>query len=393
MHSMDQKLSIKLAQRKKAGLYRQRYLLQSPQSSRVIVDGKSYLAFCSNDYLGLSNHPSVVDSFRVGLETLGVGSGASHLIYGHSSEHHALEEELAEFTQRPRALLFSTGYMANFGTINALCGKGDNIFEDRLNHASLIDAGLASPSKFSRYSHSDALDLSNRMENSSGSKLVVTDGVFSMDGDIAELPQLAKVCQKGQGWLMVDDAHGFGVMGKNGGGLAEHFNLTTEEIPILIGTLGKAFGTFGAFVAGSEALIETLVQFARTYIYTTALPPALASASRVSLKILQQETWRREKLNHLISYFQEGAKSLDINLMESLTPIQPILLYDDNLVMKVANRLKNNGFLVGAIRPPTVPLNTSRLRITISAKHEENDIDALLESLNRILRDLRTAAK
>lgn len=393
MHSMDQKLSIKLAQRKKASLYRQRYLLQSPQSSRVIVDGKSYLAFCSNDYLGLSNHPSVVDSFRAGLETFGVGSGASHLIYGHSAEHHALEEELAEFTQRPRALLFSTGYMANFGTINALCGKGDNIFEDRLNHASLIDAGLASLSKFSRYSHSDALDLSNRMENSSGSKLVVTDGVFSMDGDIAELPQLAKVCQKGQGWLMVDDAHGFGVMGKNGGGLAEHFNLTTEEIPILIGTLGKAFGTFGAFVAGSEALIETLVQFARTYIYTTALPPALASASRVSLKILQQETWRREKLNHLISYFQEGAKSLDINLMESLTPIQPILLYDDNLVMKVANRLKNNGFLVGAIRPPTVPVNTSRLRITISAKHDENDIDALLESLNRILRDLRAAAK
>lgn len=393
MHSMDQKLSIKLAQRKKAGLYRQRYLLQSPQSSRVIVDGKSYLAFCSNDYLGLSNHPSVVDSFRAGLETFGVGSGASHLIYGHSAEHHALEEELAEFTQRPRALLFSTGYMANFGTINALCGKGDNIFEDRLNHASLIDAGLASLSKFSRYSHSDALDLSNRMENSSGSKLVVTDGVFSMDGDIAELPQLAKVCQKGQGWLMVDDAHGFGVMGKNGGGLAEHFNLTTEEIPILIGTLGKAFGTFGAFVAGSEALIETLVQFARTYIYTTALPPALASASRASLKILKQETWRREKLNHLINYFQEGAKSLDINLMESLTPIQPILLYDDNLVMKVANRLKNNGFLVGAIRPPTVPVNTSRLRITISAKHDENDIDALLESLNRILRDLRAAAK
>jgi 8-amino-7-oxononanoate synthase len=231
------------------------------------------------------------------------------------------------------------------------------------------------------------------MQKTSGSKLVVTDGVFSMDGDIAELPQLAKVCQKRQGWLMVDDAHGFGVMGKNGGGLAEHFNLTTEEIPILIGTLGKAFGTFGAFVAGSEELIETLVQFARTYIYTTALPPAVASASRVSLKILQQETWRREKLKHLINYFREGAKSLDINLIESLTPIQPVLLYDDNLVMKVANRLKNNGFLVGAIRPPTVPLNTSRLRITISAKHEENDIDALLESLSCIIRDIRIITK
>jgi 8-amino-7-oxononanoate synthase len=192
---------------------------------------------------------------------------------------------------------------------------------------------------------------------------------------------------------MVDDAHGFGVMGKNGGGLIEHFNLTAKEIPILIGTLGKAFGTFGAFVAGSEELIETLVQFARTYIYTTALPPAVASASRVSLKILQQETWRREKLKHLINYFREGAKSLDINLIESLTPIQPVLLYDDNLVMKVANRLKNNGFLVGAIRPPTVPLNTSRLRITISAKHEENDIDALLESLSCIIRDIRIITK
>ncbi len=393
MNSMDHKLSIKLAQRKKAGLYRQRYLLQSPQSSRVIVDGKKYIAFCSNDYLGLANHPSVIDSFKKGLEVSGVGSGASHLIYGHSAEHSALEEELAEFTQRPRALLFSTGYMANLGVINALCGRGDNIFEDRLNHASLIDAGTTSLSKFSRYSHSNTLDLTDRMKKVSGIKIVVTDGVFSMDGDIAKIPQLAEVCQRRQGWLMVDDAHGFGVMGKNGGGLAEHFNLTIKEIPILVGTLGKAFGTFGAFVAGSEELVETLVQFSRTYIYTTALPPAIASATRTSLKISQHESWRREKLNHLIAHFRSVAESLDIKLMESATPIQPVLLYDDNLVIKVAECLKKNGFLVGAIRPPTVPKNTSRLRVTISAKHEEEDIEAFLQSLQSILKNLRVTAK
>jgi len=394
MFSMDQQLLIKLAQRNEDNLYRQRHLLQSRQSTHVQVNGKDCIAFCSNDYLGLASHPSVVASFRKGAENFGVGSGASHLVYGHSYEHQALEEELAVFTQRPRALLFSTGYMANLGTILALTdNKNDHIFEDRLNHASLIDGGVASKAKCSRYRHSDTADLLNRMKGVNGRKLIVTDGVFSMDGDLAVLPDLVNVCQKEQGWLMVDDAHGFGVMGNNGGGLAEHFGLSVEELPILVGTLGKAFGTFGAFVAGSEALIETLIQYARTYIYTTALPPAVASATRASLKILQQETWRREKLASLIVRFRSGAETLGLELMKSTTPIQPILLYDDELAIKVGDRLRENGFLVGAIRRPTVPINSARLRITLSAKHTEEEIDALLDTLGSILTNLRGLVK
>lgn len=390
MLSMDQELLAKLAQRKEENLYRQRHLLESAQGPQVQVNGKACLAFCSNDYLSLASHPAVIDSFRRGAETYGVGSGASHLIYGHSHEHHALEEELAAFTGRPRALLFSTGYMANLGTILALTDKGDHIFEDRLNHASLLDGGLASRAQCSRYRHSDYDDLSQRLKRvTSGRKLVVTDGVFSMDGDLASLPELVKTCQEQQAWLMVDDAHGFGVLGENGGGIAEHFGLGVNELPILMGTLGKGFGTFGAFVAGSEALIETLIQFARTYIYTTALPPAVASATRISLKILQRETWRREKLNLLIQHFRSGAKELGLELMDSITPIQPVLLGDDALTLKVGEQLRRKGFLVGAIRSPTVPVGTSRLRITLCAEHSEQEVDSLLEAIDKTLAECR----
>ena len=392
MLSMDQELLAKLAQRKEDNLYRQRHLLESAQGPQVQVNGKACVAFCSNDYLSLASHPAVIDSFRRGAETYGVGSGASHLIYGHSHEHHALEEELAAFTGRPRALLFSTGYMANLGTILALTDKGDHIFEDRLNHASLLDGGLASRAQCSRYRHSDYDDLSQRLARAtSGRKLVVTDGVFSMDGDLALLPDLVKTCQEQQAWLMVDDAHGFGVLAENGGGIAEHFGLGVDELPILMGTLGKGFGTFGAFVAGSEALIETLIQFARTYIYTTALPPAVASATRISLKILQRETWRREKLNLLIEHFRSGAKELGLELMDSITPIQPVLLGDDALTLKVGEQLRRKGFLVGAIRSPTVPVGTSRLRITLCAEHSEQEVDSLLEAIDKTLAECRNS--
>ena len=392
MLSMDQELLAKLAQRKEDNLYRQRHLLESAQGPQVQVNGKACVAFCSNDYLSLASHPAVIDSFRRGAETYGVGSGASHLIYGHSHEHHALEEELSAFTGRPRALLFSTGYMANLGTILALTDKGDHIFEDRLNHASLLDGGLASRAQCSRYRHSDYDDLSQRLARAtSGRKLVVTDGVFSMDGDLALLPDLVKTCQEQQAWLMVDDAHGFGVLAENGGGIAEHFGLGVDELPILMGTLGKGFGTFGAFVAGSEALIETLIQFARTYIYTTALPPAVASATRISLKILQRETWRREKLNLLIEHFRSGAKELGLELMDSITPIQPVLLGDDALTLKVGEQLRRKGFLVGAIRSPTVPVGTSRLRITLCAEHSEQEVDSLLEAIDKTLAECRNS--
>jgi 8-amino-7-oxononanoate synthase len=388
---MDSVLQAKLEQRKVDNLYRQRHVLESAQDVQVQVDGKTCVAFCSNDYLGLASHPAVIDSLRRGAETYGVGSGASHLICGHSHEHHALEEELAAFTGRPRALLFSSGYMANLGTIRALADKGDHIFEDRLNHASLLDGGLASSARCHRYHHADSDDLNRRMQKvASGRKLVVTDGVFSMDGDLAPLPALVETCQQHNGWLMVDDAHGFGVLGDSGGGITEHYGLELSELPILMGTLGKGFGTFGAFVAGSEALIETLIQYARTYIYTTALPPAVASATRISLKILQRETWRRKQLKSLIERFRSGVEELGLELMASTTPIQPVLLHDDELTQKVGEQLQDKGFLVGAIRPPTVPVGSARLRITLCAEHTEEQVDRLLDAMDETLIDLRS---
>ncbi|MEH6468256.1 MAG: 8-amino-7-oxononanoate synthase, partial [Porticoccus sp.] len=269
--------------------------------------------------------------------------------------------------------------------------KGDHVFEDRLNHASLLDGGLASAARCHRYHHADSDDLNRRMQKvTSGRKLVVTDGVFSMDGDLAPLPALVETCQQHNGWLMVDDAHGFGVLGENGGGITEHYGLGLGELPILMGTLGKGFGTFGAFVAGSEALIETLIQYARTYIYTTALPPAVASATRISLKILQRETWRREQLKSLIERFRSGVKELGLELMASTTPIQPVLLHDDELTQQVGEQLRSKGFLVGAIRPPTVPVGSARLRITLCAEHTEEQVDRLLDAVDKTLVDLRS---
>lgn len=277
-------LSQGLAERRAEHLYRIRPILESPQGTEVRVDGRTMLAFCSNDYLGLANHPDVRRAFQQGVEQWGVGSGASHLVIGHTRAHHQLEEALAAFTGRPRALLFSTGYMANLAAVTALLGQGDTVLEDRLNHASLLDAGLLSGARFSRYLHNDPSSLASRLEKNSGNTLIVTDGVFSMDGDLADLPTLCPVARRAQAWLMVDDAHGFGVLGQRGGGILEHFDLEADDsVQVLVGTLGKAFGTSGAFVAGSEELIETLIQFARPYIYTTGQPPALACADRKSV--------------------------------------------------------------------------------------------------------------
>ncbi|MFB0962269.1 MAG: 8-amino-7-oxononanoate synthase, partial [Pseudomonas sp.] len=280
-------LAARLAARQADNLYRQRPLLQSPQGPVVQVEGKEYLAFSSNDYLGLANHPQVVDAMQQGAARWGVGGGASHLVIGHSEPHHQLEQALAEFTGRERVLLMSSGYMANLAVITALVGQGDTVLHDRLNHASLLDAGLLSGARFSRYLHNDLDSLKLRFQRAQGHTLLVTDGVFSMDGDLAPLPELAEQAKAHGAWLMVDDAHGFGVLGKNGGGLLEHYGLTASEVPVLVGTLGKSFGTAGAFVAGSEELIETLIQFARPYIYTTSSPPALACATLASLELLQ----------------------------------------------------------------------------------------------------------
>jgi len=380
--SLDAKLRTQLAEREQASLYRRRQVLESPQGVDVMVNGERYVNFSSNDYLGLASHPKVIEALAAGARKWGAGSGAAHLVSGHSLPHHALEEELAEFTGRARALLFSTGYMANLGAVSALIGRGDAVFEDRLNHASLIDAGILSRAKLNRYAHADASELATQLDAiDSGNKLVVTDGVFSMDGDLAPLPELAQACQQKDAWLMVDDAHGIGVVGPHGRGSLEHFNLSAEAVPILVGTLGKAIGTFGAFVAGSETLIESLVQQARSYIYTTALPPAVAEATRASLRLIQTETWRREKLQHLVERFRQGADESGLALMDSFTPIQPLVLGDTERALTVSQQLREQGFLISAIRPPTVPEGTARLRITLSAEHEEKHVDRLLSAL------------
>lgn len=374
-------LRARLEQRRAADLYRQRPLLQSPQGPQVVVDGQPLLAFCSNDYLGLANHPEVIAAWRAGAERWGVGGGASHLVVGHSTPHHELEEALAEFTGRPRALLFTTGYMANLGTITALVGQGDTVLQDRLNHASLLDAGLLSGARFNRYLHNDGDSLDKRLDKAEGNTLVVTDGVFSMDGDLAELPELASRAREKGAWLMVDDAHGFGTLGRKGGGVAEHFGLSLEELPVLVGTLGKAFGTAGAFVAGSEDLIECLVQFARPYIYTTSQPPALACATLKSLTLLRDEHWRREHLAALIAQFRGGAEQIGLQLMDSFTPIQPILIGDAGRALRLSQMLRERGLMVTAIRPPTVPAGSARLRVTLTAAHSAAQVQLLLNAL------------
>ena len=383
MASLDAALAPLLAQRRADHLYRHRRQLDSPQGNRVWLDGRHVLAFSSNDYLGLANHPEVVAAFRAAAQTYGVGGGASHLICGHSRAHHILEDTLAEFTGRDRALLFSTGYMANLGVISALVGKGDLVLEDKLNHASLLDGGLLSGARFQRYLHSDTVALDKRLAMAGTRKLVVTDGVFSMDGDVAPLPAIAAVCAKHDAWLMVDDAHGVGTLGASGGGVAEHFALDQRQLPILMGTLGKGLGTAGAFVCGSETLIDYLVQFSRPYIYTTSMPPAVAAATSASLAIARRDSWRREHLNRLIARFRQGATQLGLELMPSMTAIQPVLIGSDQACMAVGAALWEQGIHVGTIRPPTVAKNTSRLRITFNANHSFDDVDQLLSALER----------
>ena len=383
---LDETLQLALQDQIDNQRYRRRVNVSSAQGVELFKNGRRYLSFCSNDYLGLANHPKVVEAFQLASKKYGVGSGASHLVNGHSEEHHLLENELAEFTGRARALLFSSGYMANVGVINALTSREDVIFQDRLNHASLIDGGLLSRAKVSRYRHQDISHLRTQIESSRGKrKLIVTDGVFSMDGDVAKVTELAQLATQNNAWLMVDDAHGFGFLGDKGGGIAEYYQLDVNQLPILIGTLGKSFGTYGAFVCGSEQLIEYLIQFARSYIYTTAVPPAIAAATRCSLKLLSEENFRREHLQKIIAYFRDGCTDIGLQPMESNTPIQPIILADDRVAVSCAKKLMDKNIWVTAIRPPTVPEGTSRLRITLSSDHTFGHIDELLDSLKEVI--------
>lgn len=381
MAVFSERLRTGLAQRQTAGLYRHRVTLNSAQGAKVRIQGREYLNFCSNDYLGLAAHPRVIERFRSAAVEFGVGSGASHLVCGHSAPHHELEEALAEFTGRPRALLFSSGYMANTGVLTSLLQRGDYVFEDRLNHASLLDGGLYSGAHFKRFAHNDVAALEVKLQSAKGPRLVVVDGVFSMDGDTAPLADLSGLCARHDAWLMVDDAHGFGVLGTCGVGSTEAAGLDASAVPVLMATLGKAFGTAGAFVAGSELLIEGLIQQSRNYIYTTALPPALAAASLEALSLVREEGWRRQFLADLIQRFRRGAQQLDLPLMASDSAIQPLLVGDPERALRLSAQLRERGLLISAIRPPTVPAGTSRLRITLSAAHSEEQVDQLLQQL------------
>ncbi|MSQ91952.1 MAG: 8-amino-7-oxononanoate synthase [Gammaproteobacteria bacterium] len=356
------------------------------ESAEIELDGRRCVDFCSNDYLGLAAHPQVVEAFIDAARIHGVGARASHLVTGHQTEHEALEKELAAFTGRERAIVFSTGYMANLGLARAVTGRDATVYGDQLNHASLIDGGRLSGAKLQRFPHGDVAALEQQLAaQDSGTALVLTDGVFSMDGDLAPLPALAATCSKYGAYLAVDDAHGLGVIGETGRGILEHFGLSPTQVPALVGTFGKAFGTFGAFVAGSEDLTQTLIQRARTYIYTTALPPAVAAATCAALSVSIAEPWRRERVLALTRRFRELATAAGIPLGPSETPIQPILLGSAESAMRASNALLERGFFVAAIRPPTVPADTSRLRITFSAAHSDDNVEGLVAALPEIL--------
>jgi 8-amino-7-oxononanoate synthase len=377
-----------LEQRKENSLYRSRLLAQSPSAPEMLVEGECLLAFNSNDYLGFANHPELKKAFISGVEKWGVGSGSAHLVTGHTAAHHQLEDELAAFTGRQRALLFSSGYMANLAMVTALADKNDHVFEDRLNHASLIDAGNLAAAKMHRYQHADVDSLQRMLRRvEKGNRMIVTDGVFSMDGDIAPLLELSELAQTDDALLAVDDAHGFGVLGDTGAGSIERAGLSTQQVPVLMGTLGKAIGCAGAFIAADEIIIETLIQKARSYIYTTAQPAAIACATSAALKLLDSESWRRVHLAELVARFKQGALQLGLSLMESSTAIQPLLAGSSRQAVAWAEQLRQQGILVTAIRPPTVPKDTARLRITFSAAHTEQQVDRLLDALSRLDRE------
>jgi 8-amino-7-oxononanoate synthase len=347
-----------------------------------VVDGRRLVNFCSNDYLGLAGDARLVEAMRVAASRWGAGAGAAHLVTGHTVEHHALEEELAAFTGRESALLFSTGYMANVGVITALAARGEVILQDRLNHASLLDGARQSDARLLRYVHADADEAARVAEEHSATlSLLVTDGVFSMDGDIAPLAELAAVARRHSAWLLVDDAHGFGVLGATGAGSVQAAGLDAAEVPLLVGTLGKAAGSFGAFVAGDRDVIDLILQRARSYIYTTALPPAVAAATRASLQILREEGWRRERLAALIARFRAGAIARGLPLAASTTAIQPVIVPGAAQCLAASQSLLERGYWVSAIRHPTVAAGTERLRVTISAGHSESEVDGLLDAL------------
>jgi 8-amino-7-oxononanoate synthase len=372
-----------LADLERSGLRRNRRIVDGTQTPHLLRDGVPCLSFCSNDYLGLASHPAIVEAAVEGARRFGVGATASHLINGHMRAHEELEHALARFVRMPRALLFSTGYMANLGVIPALVGRGDLVLSDSLNHACIIDSARLSRAEVHVYPHGDAEAVEHALAAAPPGtrKLVATDAVFSMDGDLAPLDQLLAACERYGAWLLVDDAHGFGVLGSQGRGSANHYGLRSDNL-VYMGTLGKAAGVAGAFVAGCADLIEWLVQRARTHVFTTASPPMLAVALLAALRLIETDEWRREHLRALVTQLREGlGESGRLRLMPSDTAIQPLLVGDNDAALRVSQSLLARGIWVPAIRPPTVPDNTARLRISLSASHTAHDVAQLVAAL------------
>jgi 8-amino-7-oxononanoate synthase len=376
------RLAAAQTQRVHDDLLRRLRAVESVDGPRIVVDGRALSDFASNDYLGLAQHPALREALTNAAARWGVGAGAAHLLGGHRDEHDALEEKLARWTGRERALLFSTGYMANLGVVGALLGAGDVCVQDKLNHASLIDAARLAGGELIRYRHADAESAARQLgARPNTAAILATDAVFSMDGDVAPLAALSALCNSEDALLMVDDAHGIGVLGADGAGSLSEARLAQDDAPVLMATLGKALGVAGAFVAGSAALIDGLVQFARSYVYTTAMPPALAAAASAAVDIARDDGDRRARLHRNIAQFREGSAKRSIALLASTTPIQPIPIGDSATALAAAQRLEDAGFYVPAIRPPSVPANGARLRVSLSAAHAQADIERLLDAL------------
>ena len=380
-----QALTARTARREHDGLLRRLRAVERTHGARVATGGRELLNFCSNDYLGLAQHPEIIAAFKRAADEYGVGATAAHLVCGHHREHAMLEEELAHWTCRDSALLFSSGWLANLGAMQALLDRDGVCVQDKLNHASLLDAAKLAGCAMKRYRHADVESAARQLSSVNESPaLLATDGVFSMDGDVAPLRELASLCAREGAILLVDDAHGLGVLGNRGAGSLDEAGLAQDDAPLLMATLGKSLGCAGAFVAGSTELIEGLTQFARTFVYTTAMPPALAGAARAALRLARDEGWRREKLHKLIAQFRSGAQQLGLRLADSRTAIQPVVLGDSACALRAASILEEHGILVTAIRPPTVPAGSARLRVTFSAAHEEADVDRLLDALSEL---------
>lgn len=372
-----------LDQRQADGLMRQRRLLDSPQAETIVTNNQSYISFCSNDYLGLANHPTLIDVMQQAAGEAGVGSGASNLITGHHRFHDELEQQLAQFVGMPAAMLFSTGYMANIGVLGALAGRGDAIFADKLNHACLNDGSYYSLADFHRFPHNDVVALEKLLAKSDAKrKLIAVDAVFSMDGDLAPLQTYLDLCEQYDAYLYVDDAHGFGVLGEHGEGSLNHLQLKSPRI-IMMATLGKAAGVAGAFVAGEKVVIDYLIQTAKSYVYSTPAPPALSATLSASVNLIAQGDDLRKHLQHLMKTLKSHLHLQKWQLMPSDTAVQPLLVGSNHDAVGLSEHLQSKGILVPAIRPPTVPKNTARLRISLSAAHSEKDILELTDAINK----------